>query len=435
MRDIKLGNTETFIFPSRQFSTGAPYALVGGVAAVYENDSDTEITAGVTLSASVDSRTGFNRITVVATTANTFEVGKSYSVVMIAGTVDSISVEGAPVGEFTIESSAAILAIKAGIAVVSVTDPVTVTGSVTVGTNLDKTGYTLAEGEAIPGCNACLDSSDRIANIFLDVRDTLNDQQKQRYSDETLLRHLNSGIKDIALQTKLFKSNIVLPILEGVSVYALPSSVLRVSHCSYNWKPLALKSTGWMDHNKERDWKFTSIVRTSDSDKDYIKYAVFDDVKRRELLVYPRPFGEFDTSYVASDVYGVTTALEEYTFDPLYGVVNTLVDSEIVSENNPGLYGILTDLVDSEAFIVYYTECPELPMCVTDDPPLDSCFDNALTFWITSRALRNDLDTQNRSMANEELEFYLRDLREIGGLASTDSVSAPSFESTYNGIG
>lgn len=93
-------------FTTRQFSTGAPFALVSGTVSAYEDASDTEITAGITLAASPDSRTGMNRLTIVATTANGYEAGKDYSLVLTVGTVDSVSVVGEVIGQFRIKSAA-----------------------------------------------------------------------------------------------------------------------------------------------------------------------------------------------------------------------------------------------------------------------------------------------------------------------------------------
>ena len=89
----------------------------------------------------------------------------------------------------------------------------------------------------------------------------------------------------------------------------------------------------------------------------------------------------------------------------------------------------------AQAFVVYYTECPQLPECVDDILPLDKCFDTALKHYIIAQALRNDLDVQNRQMGAEELEFYIRALNEIKDIADTDSVGAQWFESHYNPMG
>ena len=269
----------------------------------------------------------------------------------------------------------------------------------------------------------------RIEEIFLRARDTLNDHEKQRWSDATLLRNLNQGISDIAIQSGLFKNQIAIAINNGQEIYTIPDSVLRVSHCTFEWKPIPLVSSGWMNANKEPDWRFTVT-------EDCITHVVFDEVKRKELRVYPRPFGDYDPVYTLMDsVYGVTVDIDEFTFDTPYGVIGTITDPDIQAESLTELYGVLASMAVADAMIIYYTECPPLPTAIDQDPPLDSCFDTALKYYVVAMALRNDIDTQNRSMANEELVLYQRDLDEIVRLANTDGVSAPSFTSHYNPMG
>lgn len=115
VRDITLEDTFHVLFSTRAFATGAPTTLDGTpVVSAYENDSLTQITAGITLGVDHDSVTGLNLLTIVATAANGYESGKDYSLVITTGTVDSVSVVGEVVGEFTIGRSAAAVDLANG---------------------------------------------------------------------------------------------------------------------------------------------------------------------------------------------------------------------------------------------------------------------------------------------------------------------------------
>lgn len=270
----------------------------------------------------------------------------------------------------------------------------------------------------------------RIEDILLRVRDTLNDHKKQRWSDDTLIRNLKEGITDIAIQSRLFKNSVAIPLVSGQEVYKLPDNLLEISHVTYDWELLPLVTSRWMSQNREPDWRYTI------SNTGRITHCVFDEIKRREIRVYPRPFGDINLEYTTIDsVYGVTTSVEGYTLDSVYGVVGTIIDPQVDSESSNNLYGVLTGMAVAEAFVVYYTECPELPECVDDVLPLDKCFDTALKHYIIAQALRNDLDVQNRAMGVEEFEFYQRSLNEIKEIAVTDSVESHWFESHYNAMG
>lgn len=105
--DFPLGQTLNHFFTTRAFATGIPTVLAGvPVLSVYEDANLVEITAGVTVTVDSDAKVGLNRANIVATGANGYETGKSYTVVITTGTVGGVSVVGEVVGTFTIERSA-----------------------------------------------------------------------------------------------------------------------------------------------------------------------------------------------------------------------------------------------------------------------------------------------------------------------------------------
>ena len=113
--DYTVADTLYFLFTTRKFTTGSPFVLAGTpVISAYENESLTQITAGITLGVDHDSVAGLNLITVVASGANGFESGKDYHLVITTGTVDSVSVVGEVVGRFTLQRSAAAVDLANG---------------------------------------------------------------------------------------------------------------------------------------------------------------------------------------------------------------------------------------------------------------------------------------------------------------------------------
>ena len=103
--DIALGATLDFQFNTFRFSTGAPFTLAGTpTLAAYVGNSTTQITAGLTLSVDFDGKTGAHNVRVVATGGNGYAAGTDVTIVLEAGTVDSVSVANAIVGSFSIEN-------------------------------------------------------------------------------------------------------------------------------------------------------------------------------------------------------------------------------------------------------------------------------------------------------------------------------------------
>jgi len=111
MRTVALGSTFYFTFASRAYATGIPTIMAGTPdLSVIELDSSFTVNdASATWSAHA-TITQLNQGTVVATAANGFEAGKTYSVVIDTGTVASVSAVGEQVYEFRIETAAELAA-------------------------------------------------------------------------------------------------------------------------------------------------------------------------------------------------------------------------------------------------------------------------------------------------------------------------------------
>lgn len=106
--DYTVADTIYAMFTTRAFATGIPTVLAGTPAvSAYENDSATQITAGITLGVSHDSVVGMNLLTIVASGANGYEAGKDYNLIITTGTVGGVSVVGEVVGTFSLSRSAA----------------------------------------------------------------------------------------------------------------------------------------------------------------------------------------------------------------------------------------------------------------------------------------------------------------------------------------
>lgn len=100
--DFALGDTFDTKFCTVQ-SSGAPTTLSGSpVVSIYNGNSTTESTTGVTLTVDFDARTGLNNLRVVATGANSYTQATNYQAVITTGTVNSVSAVGYVVAEFSL---------------------------------------------------------------------------------------------------------------------------------------------------------------------------------------------------------------------------------------------------------------------------------------------------------------------------------------------
>jgi hypothetical protein len=103
-------------FTTYQPSTGAAFTLGGTPAlSVYKDNSTTQSTSGVTLTASFDSVTGLNHFAIDTSADGTFyAAGSFFDIVITTGTVDSVSVVGAVVGSFTLRKDSSLKPTTAG---------------------------------------------------------------------------------------------------------------------------------------------------------------------------------------------------------------------------------------------------------------------------------------------------------------------------------
>ncbi|MDO8707018.1 MAG: hypothetical protein Q7J84_18985 [Sulfuricaulis sp.] len=111
MSDFTLGETIYHKFSTRAFATGVVGAMAGSpTLEIYENDNTTPIVEGagkLVFTQNFASINGYHLATITATSANGFEAGKSYSLMMKTGTVGGTSVVGEAIWEFTLNASAA----------------------------------------------------------------------------------------------------------------------------------------------------------------------------------------------------------------------------------------------------------------------------------------------------------------------------------------
>lgn len=276
MRDITLEDTFRHQFTTRAFATGIPTVLAGTpVLSVLEENNATPITAGVTVSVDRASVVGLNEVTVIATAANGYESGKSYAIYISTGTVGGTSVIGEIVGQFTIELAAAFtrLGAPAGASVsadiagvptvaefnartliaASYFDPaadavanvtlvatttantdmrgtdsgllaasaptnfgdlvITVTtGLVSVGTNNDKSGYSISGTiTTLDGLNNFAPATDAVANVTLVATTTTNTDQRGT-DNAALATVLGTPVgADIAADIAAVKADTVIP--------------------------------------------------------------------------------------------------------------------------------------------------------------------------------------------------------------------------------
>jgi hypothetical protein len=161
--DYSAGDVIDFKFTTFRPSTGAAFTLGGTPAvSVYKDNSTTQSTAGVALTADFDAVTGLNHVRITTTADAVFYAdGSQFECVITTGTVDSVSVVGSCIGRFTLRDQAVLYPTtanrkltvnatgQAGIDWANISSPTTTVGL---------TGTTISTGQTITSVSGSVGS-------------------------------------------------------------------------------------------------------------------------------------------------------------------------------------------------------------------------------------------------------------------------------------
>lgn len=304
----------------------------------------------------------------------------------------------------------------------------------------------------------------RIEDIIARARDRLADPNKERWSDERLLRLVSDAQQDIVLHTEMLKQTVDIPLVVGQFLYALPEDCYRILRCSYDNGQIPLLTYNVMDEqarkevtnddNYERDsyysWPGSDFgireVTWQDVTGSEVEAVIFDNRNPQQIRFYPIPdSGIADSEYTfenagpvvfaGDELYGVVTAIEgppDYTFDSVYGCTTSLYDPSIQTEIFESVYGVVTSISETKGFVrIWYTrKTPELNSLV-DELDVPCMYDKALRYFVIAHAYDDDYDTGNMEKSNKALAQYEREFNLARKFNETDGVRNAVYRTNY----
>ncbi|UOF80211.1 hypothetical protein [Caudoviricetes sp.] len=277
----------------------------------------------------------------------------------------------------------------------------------------------------------------RIEDIIIRARDTLADPTASRYSDERLLRLVSEGQQDLIKQTRLMRNTYALVQEVNKAIYTLPDDVWIPTRASYQGSKLPFRSYEQMDNDPliSSDW----LDHTGSTPL----YIIYDRVNTHQFRIYPIPdAGIADSSYVflggdpsfsGGQELGVATAITDYSFNSIYGILTTLFDPFFETRYSSP-YGVITDLLEVTNPITfnYYQTASNLTTA-GDDLIIPSTYDIALKFYVIWHALTDDIDTQDVALGARFEGFYLRELKVIKDCTALNHTSSTDRQTQYSG--
>ena len=340
-----------------------------------------------------------------------------------------------------------------------------VAGAIT-GTLIVTLGVTQFKGEGNVDTEDTGEPMTRIVNILTRARDTLADPLASRWTDDRLLRLLDEAQKDVAKQTKILKGTHDMALTIGVSNYTLPDNVWLITRATFDNYEIPLVSYDQQDEQARKEVIADRTYNTHERRRGYgsdlsdrygrinwelaegsrVESLVYDNRNINDIRVYPIPnddiadtsytfLNEGETVFVGDELLGVTTSIDDYTIDTVYGLVASLFDPAIENEIFDSPFGVITGISETVALVkIWYIRIPDEITALTsvlETPPM---FDVALKHYIIGHALRDDIDVQYRDMATESLALYKRELGVADETNRSDGTrNAVNFNTTYRG--
>lgn len=246
-------------------------------------------------------------------------------------------------------------------------------------------------------------------DVIKSARYILSDTAAQRWTDARLLALLNDGLTDIAKTTILFIDTLFVELVNEQTDYDLSSFAVKIVRIEYEDKPLHQSSFSEMDKK---------IPMWQQAEGDKLKAYVLDKQREANFKLYPK----LKNSNIANVNFGGN-----------YGIVTGVTYSEL--ELN--VSGILGDLgpVEEDGFIkVFYVRKHPKVVYLTDELFVSGVAEEPLAHYVAGRALRDNQDTQNRVLGNEELDTYKTQLASYS-VEKAKNFSQASFATAYNPIG
>lgn len=274
-----------------------------------------------------------------------------------------------------------------------------------------------------------------IPSILSLVRDRLADPNKQRWSDDRLLRLLDSAQKDFARQTECFKGTVSIPLSVNKAVYALPADCWRIMRAHFYDVNLPLYSYEHMD-SLDINW----YTKTGPE----VKAVVFDKRNESEIRFYPIMdesilnnvytfVNETDVDYAGGNL-GVVTAIDDFTFNMPYGVVTELFSVDVQHDEMDSAYGVVTDIAEANSnVVIIYIRDPKTITSVSDTLEIGARWEQAMENYVVGNCFLDDLDTQYQARGATALQLYDRELNVAKTAFARDSTRSTQYQTDYNG--
>lgn len=226
-------------------------------------------------------------------------------------------------------------------------------------------------------------------DVIKSARYMISDTGSTRWTDERLLVLLNEGLADVAKKTILFTETVFVKLLDRMVDFDLSSLATKLTRVEYLDAPLPLRTFEEMDRECP-GWQFEKGTKP--------KAIIYNHLNQAQFKVYPIVENAQNENVVFSGQFGIITFVSYSDIQPV------LV---------PGLNFGDMGAIDASGYLkVYYTRKHPKVVDTNQEVELDDVLKETLAHYVAGRALRDNADTQNRAVGNEELQFYFQGIED-----------------------
>ncbi len=321
-------------------------------------------------------------------------------------------------------------------------------------------------------------------DIMSQARERLGDLKKQRWTNNRLLSIVSQGQVDICVESGYLRKQVILPLINDIDIYTLPSDCVSVKRVEYNGVLLPLHDRSDEDVPRAITSDYTAYKSNLNTGKLEIQPAPEDLVVTSIFVMGDTS----DDSFQVTPLYGVVTRTDSvaYMVDPVFGTVTNITSdvignepsvgygeisgqgSDSISQEFPngeygvvigasynttgtkygfitqvnnhkvsGLYGVTTSVTkDTDTFMVYYTAAPAKLRYESAILVIPEVWEDLLLRYVVGTALQDDNDANNIQRGELELAKYEKKLNTIQSMSAKDFSSAASdkFTTSYRRI-
>lgn len=136
-----------------------------------------------------------------------------------------------------------------------------------------------------------------------------------------------------------------------------------------------------------------------------VPYVISQDFGCVTKILYDQP------TYKPKEDFGEVVEFEDFTLEENFGIVTGVYSNDDYYTMGCD-FGVVTGLdIMSSVLDINYLKKPAKVETLYDKIEIEDLFDKAIKYYVVSQALKDDMDTQNRVVGNEEFQLYLRELQ------------------------